>query len=48
MYSYLTTCLKGRKIFLDDITVEELKELGANITICREDGSDLVKNILSL
>jgi putative radical SAM enzyme (TIGR03279 family) len=48
---FIPDCMlkKDEKIFLDDITVEELeKELGANITICREDGSDLVKNILSL
>lgn len=36
-------------IFLDDVTVSELeKTLGARVTICKEDGSDLVGNILSI
>ncbi|MGE5629983.1 MAG: DUF512 domain-containing protein [Caulobacteraceae bacterium] len=37
----------GEKIFLDDLTVEDIeKQLGVKVTVCREDGSDLVKNIL--
>lgn len=40
---------QDERIFLDDITVEDIeRELGVRITICREDGSDLVKNILTL
>jgi putative radical SAM enzyme (TIGR03279 family) len=40
---------KDETIFLDNITVAELeKELNVKVTICKEDGSDLVSNILSL
>lgn len=36
-------------VLLDDVTVNELeKALGAKVTVCREDGSDLIGNILSL
>lgn len=48
---FIPECMlkNGERVFLDDVTVEELeKELGAKIIICREDGSDLVKNIISL
>lgn len=48
---FIPECMlkSGETIFLDDVTVAELeKELGVKITICREDGSDLVKNIISL
>jgi len=48
---FIPDCMlkKDEKIFLDDVTVEEMeKELGAKITICREDGSDLVKKIISV
>ena len=39
---------RDEKIFLDNVTVEQLeKELGARVTICKEDGSDLVANILA-
>ena len=40
---------RDERVFLDDVTVEQLeKELGTKVTICKEDGSNLVKNILSL
>ena len=40
---------RDERIFLDNVTVEQLeKELGLKVTICKEDGSNLVKNILSL
>lgn len=40
---------KDETIFLDNITVAELeKELDVKVTICKEDGSDLVTNILSV
>lgn len=48
---FIPECMLKReeRIFLDNITVDELeKELGAKVTICKEDGSDLVKNILSI
>jgi len=39
----------GERIFLDDVTVDRLeKELSVKVTICKEDGSDLIKNILSI
>lgn len=48
---FIPECMlkSDEQVFLDDITVEELEEkLGAKITVCREDGSDLVRNILYL
>jgi putative radical SAM enzyme (TIGR03279 family) len=40
---------QDERIFLDDITVEDIeRELEARVTIYKEDGSDLVKNILSI
>lgn len=40
---------KDERVFLDDLTVEDIeRELGVKITICSEDGSDLVSNIVSL
>lgn len=40
---------KGERVFLDDITVEDVeRELAVKVTVCSEDGSDLVGNILSL
>lgn len=48
---FIPECMLKRdeKILLDDITVEELENrLGARVTICREDGSDLVEKILSV
>ncbi|NLN49009.1 MAG: DUF512 domain-containing protein [Clostridiales bacterium] len=34
-------------IFLDDITIEDIeKSLGIRIIVCKQDGSDLIKNIL--
>jgi len=48
---FITDCMlkKDEKIFLDDVTVEEMeKKLGVKITICREDGSDLVNKIISI
>ena len=37
----------GERIFLDDLTVEDIeKELGVKIIVCAEDGSNLVQNIL--
>lgn len=40
---------KDEKIFLDDVTVEDIeRELGVKVTVCREDGSDLVSNLLAL
>ena len=39
----------GETVFLDDITVHDIeKELNVTITVCKEDGSDLVTNILNL
>jgi NifB/MoaA-like Fe-S oxidoreductase len=39
----------NERIFLDDVTVAELEnKLGAKVTICKEDGSDFIKNILSI
>jgi putative radical SAM enzyme (TIGR03279 family) len=36
-------------VFLDNVSIEQVeKELGARVTICKEDGSDLVSKILSL
>ena len=38
---------RDEKVFLDDLTVKDIEEaLGIKITICKQDGSDLVKNIL--
>ncbi|MEA4849074.1 MAG: DUF512 domain-containing protein [Clostridiaceae bacterium] len=48
---FIPECMLKRdeKIFLDDITADQLeKELDARIIICKEDGSDLIKNILSV
>lgn len=48
---FIPECMlkSDEKIFLDDVTVAQLeKELGAKVTICKEDGSDLIMNILSL
>lgn len=48
---FIPECMLKRDetVFLDNITVEQLeKELAARVTVCKEDGSDLVKNILSL
>lgn len=40
---------KDERIFLDDVTVEDIeRELGVKVTVCREDGSDLVSNLLAL
>lgn len=48
---FIPECMLKRdeRIFLDNVTVEQLeKELGAKVTICKEDGSDLLENILSI
>ncbi len=48
---FIPECMlkQDETIFLDNVTVDQLeKELGAKVTICREDGSDLVQKILSL
>ncbi|MHB1392648.1 MAG: DUF512 domain-containing protein [Clostridia bacterium] len=48
---FIPECMLKRNeaIFLDNVTIGQLeKELGAKVTICREDGSDLVLKILSL
>lgn len=40
---------KDETVFLDNITVEQLEEeLGVRVTVCREDGSDLIEKILSV
>lgn len=37
----------GERVFLDDLTIEDIeKDLNVKIIICKQDGSDLVKNIL--
>lgn len=48
---FIPECMLKRDeaIFLDNVTLEQFeKELGAKVTVCKEDGSDLVKNILAL
>lgn len=48
---FIPECMLKRdeSVFLDDITVEQLERgLGAKVTVCREDGSDLVEKILLL
>jgi len=48
---FMPECMlkQDERIFLDDITVCQLeKELSVKVTICKEDGSDLLENILSL
>jgi NifB/MoaA-like Fe-S oxidoreductase len=48
---FIPECMLKRDeaVFLDDVTLEQLeKELGAKVTVCKEDGSDLIKNILSI
>ncbi|SHI62909.1 DUF512 domain-containing protein [Lutispora thermophila] len=38
---------KGEPVFLDDLTIEDIeKELDVKVIICKQDGSDLVENIL--
>jgi len=38
---------KGDPIFLDNLTIEDIeKELDVRVIVCRQDGSDLVENIL--
>lgn len=38
---------RDEKVFLDDLTVDDIeKALGIRITVCKQDGSDLVKNVL--
>ncbi|MGI5997443.1 MAG: DUF512 domain-containing protein [Lutispora sp.] len=37
----------GDPVFLDDLTIEDIeKELGVRVIVCKQDGSDLVENIL--
>jgi len=37
----------GETVFLDDITVKDIEErLGIKIIICKQDGRDLVSNIV--
>lgn len=48
---FIPECMlkSDERVFLDDVTVEELeRKLKVKVTVCREDGSDLVRNILSL
>lgn len=48
---FIPECMLKRDeaILLDNVSVDQLeKELGAKITICREDGSDLVMKILAV
>ena len=48
---FIPECMLKRdeRIFLDNVTVDQLeKELGVKVTICKEDGSDLVRNILAV
>ncbi len=48
---FIPECMLKRdeRIFLDNVTVEQLEEaLGAKVTVCKEDGSDLVSRILTL
>ena len=48
---FIPECMLKRdeRIFLDNVTVDQLeKELGVRVTICKEDGSDLVKNVLAV
>jgi putative radical SAM enzyme (TIGR03279 family) len=48
---FIPECMlkSDERIFLDDITVAELEnKLGAKVTICKEDGSDFINNILAL
>lgn len=38
---------RGDPVFLDDLTIEDIeKELGVKVIVCKQDGSDLVENIL--
>lgn len=38
----------GEEVFLDDLTIKDIeKALDANIIICKQDGSDLIRNILN-
>lgn len=40
---------RDETVFLDNVTVDRLeKELGVRVTVCKEDGSDLIKNILAI
>ncbi len=48
---FIPECMLKRDeaVFLDNITLEQLaEELDVKITVCKEDGSDLVANILSI
>lgn len=48
---FIPECMLKRdeEVFLDNITLKQLEEqLGAKVTVCREDGRDLIRNILSL
>jgi putative radical SAM enzyme (TIGR03279 family) len=39
----------GEAVFLDDITIEQIeKQLNVKISVCKEDGSDLVAKILAI
>lgn len=38
---------KGDPIFLDNLTIEDIeKELDVRVIVCKQDGSDLVENML--
>lgn len=48
---FIPECMlkKDEQVFLDGVTVGQLEEeLGAKVTVCSEDGGNLVRNILSL